>query len=60
MVLQQLAGFYFATALDLNMGYYIIRLDPDASKICTIIVPREKYSTSNYQWALQVLQTYSN
>jgi hypothetical protein len=25
------------TALDLNMGYYTIRLDSDASKICTII-----------------------
>jgi hypothetical protein len=26
------------------MGYYIIRLDPDASKICTIIFPWGKYS----------------
>ena len=34
----------FATALDLNMGYYTIRLDPDASKICTIIFPWGKYS----------------
>ncbi len=25
------------TPLDLNMGYYTIRLNPDASKICTII-----------------------
>jgi hypothetical protein len=31
-------------ALDLNMGYYTIRLDPDASKICTIIFPWGKYS----------------
>jgi hypothetical protein len=38
-VLQELEGFSFATALDLNMGYYTIRLDPDASKICTIIFP---------------------
>ena len=30
-VLQELEGFTFATALDLNMGYYTIRLDPDAS-----------------------------
>ena len=36
-ILQELEGFTFATALDLNMGYYTIRLDPDASKICTII-----------------------
>ena len=43
-VLQELDGFTFATALDLNMGYYTIRLDPDASKICTIIFPWGKYS----------------
>jgi hypothetical protein len=34
----------FATALDLNMGYYTIRLDPDASKICTIIFPWGNFS----------------
>jgi hypothetical protein len=27
-VLQEIDGFSFATALDLNMGYYTIRLDP--------------------------------
>ncbi len=43
-VMQELEGFTFATALDLNMGYYTIRLDPDASKICTIIFPWGKYS----------------
>jgi hypothetical protein len=43
-VLQELEGFTFATALDLNMGYYTIRLDLDASKICTIIFPWGKYS----------------
>ncbi len=32
-VLQELEGFTFATSLDLNMGYYIIRLGPDTSKI---------------------------
>jgi hypothetical protein len=43
-VLQKLEGLTCATALDLNMGYYTIRLDPDASKICTIILPWGKYS----------------
>jgi hypothetical protein len=43
-VLQELEGFTFATALDLIMGYYTIRLDPDASRICTIIFPWVKYS----------------
>ena len=36
-VLQELEGFMCATSLDLNMGYYTIRLDPDASRIRTII-----------------------
>jgi hypothetical protein len=44
MVLQEIEEFSYATALDLNMGYYTIRLDPDASKICTIIFPWGKYS----------------
>jgi hypothetical protein len=43
-VLQELEGFTYATTLDLNMGYYTIRLDPDASKICTIILPWGKNS----------------
>ncbi len=42
--MQEIEGFSFATVLDLNMGYYTIRLDPDASKICTIIFPLGKYS----------------
>jgi hypothetical protein len=37
-------GFTFATALHLNMGYYTIRLDPNASRICTVIFPWGKYS----------------
>ena len=43
-VLQEMEGFTYATQLDLNMGYYTIRLDPDAQKICTIIFPWGKYS----------------
>jgi hypothetical protein len=43
-VLQELEGFIYATAFDLNMCYYTIRLDPDASKICTIILQWRKYS----------------
>jgi hypothetical protein len=44
VVLQELEGFNFATALNLNMGYYTIRLDPDAFRICMIIFPLGKYS----------------
>ncbi len=36
MMLQELEGFTYATAHDLNMGYCTIRLDPAASKMCTI------------------------
>ena len=43
-LLQELAGFNYTTALNLNMGYYTIRLDPDASRICTIFFPWGKYS----------------
>ena len=43
-VLQEMEGFTYASALDLNMGYYTIRLDPDAQKVCTIILPWGKYS----------------
>jgi hypothetical protein len=43
-VLQEIEEFSHATTLDLNMGYYTIRLDPDASKICTVIFSWGKYS----------------
>ena len=43
-VLKELEGFTYAMALDLIMVYYTISLDPDASKICTIIFPWGKYS----------------
>ena len=43
-MLQDMEGFTYATSLDLNMGYNTIRLDPDAQKICTIVLPWEKYS----------------
>ncbi len=43
-MLQELEGFTYATALDLNMGYDTIRLDPMASEMCTIIFSWGKYS----------------
>ena len=43
-ILQELEDFTYAIALDLNMGYYTIRLDPAASKMCMIIFPWGKYS----------------
>ena len=35
--LQNLEGFSYATALDLNMGYYHIKLSAEASDMCTIV-----------------------
>ena len=43
-MLQDMEGFTCATSLDLNMEYYTIRLDPDAQKICTIVLSWGKYS----------------
>ena len=43
-------GFTFATTLDLNMGYYHIKLDADAQKLCTIIFPWGKYHRNAYPW----------
>jgi hypothetical protein len=43
-ILKELESFSYSTALDLNMGYYTIRLDPMASEMCTIIFPLGKYS----------------
>ena len=42
-MLFKLEGFQYATSLDLNMGYYHIRLRKNASILCTIILPWEKY-----------------
>ncbi len=42
--LQELEGFTYAMALDHNMGYYTIRLNPRAVKMFTIIFPWGKYS----------------
>ena len=36
-------GFKYATSLDLNMGYYNIRLSENVSNLCTIILPWGEY-----------------
>ena len=42
-LLQKLEGFTYATALDLSMGYYHIRLNKQAQDLCTTILPWGKY-----------------
>ena len=36
-LLQKLQGFTYATAIDLSVGYYHIRLDEESSKLCTTV-----------------------
>jgi hypothetical protein len=40
-MIRSMEGFTFASALDLNMGYYHIKLDhdTDTQKLCTIVFP---------------------
>ena len=38
-IILNLEGFQYATSLDLNMGYYHIRLSKHARNLCTIILP---------------------
>ena len=42
-VMQKLEGSWWASSLDLNMGYYTIWLNPDAQCICTVITSWGKY-----------------
>jgi hypothetical protein len=44
-MIRSMEGLIFASVLDLNMGYYHIKLDADddAQKHCTIVFPWEKY-----------------
>jgi hypothetical protein len=42
-ILQELEEFDYETSLDLNMGYYTIKLDSDAQKLCTTVTPFGKY-----------------
>jgi hypothetical protein len=42
-ILLKLEGFKYATSLDLNMGYYHIKLVQQSRKLCTIVFPWGKY-----------------
>jgi hypothetical protein len=36
-MIRSMKGFTFASALDLNMGYYHVKLDPDTQKLCELL-----------------------
>ena len=38
-ILLKLEGFQYATSIDLNMGYYHIRISNNTNNLCTIILP---------------------
>ena len=40
---QELEGFRYASSLDLNMGYYHIRLSDKSSDMCTIVTEFGKF-----------------
>ena len=42
-ILHNLEGFQYATSLDLNMGYYHIRLSEKSSDMCTIVTEFGKF-----------------
>ena len=53
-MIRSMEGFTFATALDLNMGYYHIKLDTDAQKLCTIIFPWGKYKYKRLPMGIKI------
>jgi transposase InsO family protein len=53
-MIRTMEGFTFATALDLNMGYYHIKLDADAQKLCTIIFPWGKYKYKRLPMGIKI------
>jgi hypothetical protein len=46
-MIRSMEGFTFATALAFNMGYYHIKLDSEAQKLCTIEVPTHGHQDCN-------------
>jgi hypothetical protein len=55
-MIRSMEGFTFALALDLNMGYYHIKLDADAQKLCTIVFPwhMEKYKYKRLTMGIKI------
>ena len=52
-LLLKLECFKYANSLDLNMGYYHIKLCPFSRKLCTIVLPRRgKYENQKLPMGL--------
>jgi hypothetical protein len=52
--LQELECFTYAPTLDLNMGYYTIRLDPTAAKMCLSYFPGANTLIRGCRWNRQI------
>jgi hypothetical protein len=53
-MIRSIEGFTFASALDLNMGYYHIKLDADSQKLCTIVFPWGKYKYKRLPMGIKI------
>jgi hypothetical protein len=55
-MIRSMEGFTYASALDLNMGYYHIKLDVDAQKLYTIVFlwNKEKYKYKRLPMGIKI------
>ena len=44
----------YATSLDLNMGYYHMRLTPFSSRLCTVVLPWGRYEYCRLPMGLSI------
>jgi hypothetical protein len=49
-MIRSMEGFTFASALDLNMGYYHIKLDADAQSYVPLYSHGVNTNTNAYTW----------
>ena len=57
-MLLNLEGFQYAMSLDLNMGYYYMRLSKQSSNLFTIILPWGKYRYKRIPMGLVTPHTF--
>ena len=53
-IFNHIDGFTYATSLDLNMGFYHIRMSQAAQRICTTILPWGKYAYERLPMGLSI------
>ena len=59
-MLLKLEGFQYDTSLDLNIGYYHIKIGKTQVIYVQLFSRRENIDTSVYQWELQTHQSFFN